>query len=231
MNTYPDLYSAREDFPELERYELSEPPRYVFELNRREFVGILGAGLIVSVVIPSSHAQRAGGGRGGDSADAELAERLHIGTDGAITVFTSKVEVGQGSRTQLTMAAAEELRVPLSQIRFIMADSSLGPNDGGTAGSRTTPSSVPAIRRGCAAARQLLLESAAKTHSADLAKLSVENGQVTGLPDGKQFSYADLAKDDGAALKTKPSFAVKLREVSEWTVLGTSVAKTNARDI
>src|SRR5688572_11603999 len=139
MNTYPDLYSAREDFPELERYELSEPPRYVFELNRREFVGILGAGLIVSVVIPSSLAQRAGGGnRGnsGDSADAELAERLHIGTDGTITVFTSKVEVGQGSRTQLTMAAAEELRVPLSQIRFVMADSSLGPNDGGTAGSR-----------------------------------------------------------------------------------------------
>jgi CO/xanthine dehydrogenase Mo-binding subunit len=226
MNTY----SARDEFPELERYELSEPPRYVFELNRREFVGVLGAGLVVSVVIPGAFAQRAGG-RGGDGADASLAERLHIAPDGTITVFTSKVEVGQGSRTQLTMAAAEELRVPISQIRFVMADSSVGPNDGGTAGSRTTPSSVPAIRRGCFAARQLLLESAAKAHEVDLANLSVENGKVTGLPAGKEFSYADLARDDGAALKVKPSSAVTLREVSEWTVLGTPVRKVSGRDI
>lgn len=230
MNTQTNLYSAREDFPELERYELSEPPRYVFELNRREFVGILGAGLVVSVVLPSALAQRAGG-RGGDSADANLAERLHIGTDGLITVFTSKVEVGQGSRTQLTMAAAEELRVPIEQIRFTMADSSLGPNDGGTAGSRTTPSSVPAIRRGCAAARQLLLESAAKAHEADVTKLNVESGKVTGLPSGKAFSYADLAKDGGATLKNKPASAVTIREVSEWTVLGTTVPKVSGRDI
>src|SRR5687768_15072635 len=178
MNTHSDSYSPRDEFPELERYELSEPPRYVFELNRREFVGVLGAGLMVSVVLPGAFAQRAGG-RGGSGEDANLAERLHIGTDGTITVFTSKVEVGQGSRTQLTMAAAEEMRVPIDQIRFIMADSSLGPNDGGTAGSRTTPSSVPAIRRACAAARQLLLESAAKAHETDVTKLNVENGKVT----------------------------------------------------
>jgi CO/xanthine dehydrogenase Mo-binding subunit len=222
-------YSTREDFPELERYELSEPPRYVFELNRREFVGVLGAGLVVSVVVPKVLAQRAG--RGGSGDDASLTERLHIGADGAITVFTSKVEVGQGSRTQLTQAAAEELRVPIEQIRFIMADSSVGPNDGGTAGSRTTPSSVPSIRRGCAAARQLLLESAAKGHETDVSKLNVENGKVTGLPSGKEFSYADLAKDGGAALKTKPSSGVNLREVSEWTVLGTPIRKVTGREI
>jgi CO/xanthine dehydrogenase Mo-binding subunit len=229
MNTY----SARDEFPEPERYELSEPPRYVFELNRREFVEVLGAGLLISVAIPSVFAQRAPGGRGGggNSSDASLAERLHIATDGTITVFTSKVEVGQGSRTQLTQAAAEELRVPVDQLRLIMADSSLGPNDGGTAGSRTTPSTVPAIRKGCAAARQLLLESAAKAHETDLAKLSVENGKVTGLPDGKSFSYADLARDEGAALKTKPSSAVKVRDVSEWSVLGTPVRKVTGRDI
>jgi nicotinate dehydrogenase subunit B len=102
MNTY----SARDEFPEPERYELSEPPRYVFELNRREFVEVLGAGLLISVAIPSVFAQRAPGGRGGggNNSDASLAERLHIAIDGTITVFTSKVEVGQGSRTQLTQA-------------------------------------------------------------------------------------------------------------------------------
>ena len=55
-----------------------------------------------------------------------------------------------------------ELRLPVERVRLIMADTAAGPDDGGTAGSRTTPSTVPAIRKGCAAARQLLI-AAAKT--------------------------------------------------------------------
>ncbi|MGZ8900044.1 MAG: molybdopterin cofactor-binding domain-containing protein, partial [Limisphaerales bacterium] len=179
---------TRLEFPEPERYELSEPPKYQFELNRREFVQILGAGVLVSVVVPG-FAQRAGG-----SSEPALQDRLHIAEDGTITVFTSKVECGQGSRTQLTQAAAEELAVPMKAVRLIMADSAVGPNDGGTAGSRTTPSTVPSVRKGCAAARQLLIETAAKEFSVDAAELSVEQGKVTGLPDGKSFSYADLAR-------------------------------------
>src|SRR5688572_7965846 len=127
------ISEARLEFPEPERYELSEAPRYQFELNRREFVQILGAGVLVSVVAPG-WAQRAGG-----SSEPALQDRLHIAEDGTITVFTSKVECGQGSRTELTQAAAEELGVTMKQVRMIMADSAVGPNDGGTAGSRTTP--------------------------------------------------------------------------------------------
>lgn len=217
------IYSAREEFPEPERYELAEPPRYVFELNRREFVQVLGAGLIISVAWPGVLGQRSGGG------EARPEERLHIGADGLITVFTSKVEVGQGSRTQLTQAAAEELGVSVDQVRLIMADSSLGPNDGGTAGSRTTPSTVPSVRRGCAAARQLLLEAAAKISGVDLQKLSVQMGKVVGLPSGKSFSYADLVKEAG--LKGEPAGGVTVREVKEWTILGTSVPKIDGQEI
>jgi len=95
--------AARLEFPEPERYELSEPAPYKFELNRREFVQTLGAGLLISVALPDLFAQRRGRPN-----EASVQDRLHIGTDGTITVFT-KVEVGQGSRTELTMAAAEEL--------------------------------------------------------------------------------------------------------------------------
>src|SRR6185503_15524291 len=138
-----------------ERYELHEGPPYQFELSRRDFVQVVGAGLLISVAVSPVLAQRAR-----DDRPVNLAKRLHIGADGTITVLTSKVEVGQGSRTQLTQAAAEELHVPVGQIRLIMADTAVVPDDGGTAGSRTTPSSVPAVRKGCAAARQLLIETA-----------------------------------------------------------------------
>jgi isoquinoline 1-oxidoreductase len=214
----------RVEFPEPERYELSEPPRYVFEVNRREFIVTVGAGLLISAVLPDVFAQRRG--RPGE---ASVQDRLHIGADGRITVFTSKVDVGQGSRTELTMAAAEELQVPIDRIEFVMADTARGPNDGGTAGSRSTPDAVPAVRRGCAAARQLLVETAARKFAVD-SELTVENGAVKGLGPGRSFTYANLASDPEALKNANPS-AVTLKPNSDWKVLGTPQAKVGGREI
>src|SRR5262249_60120145 len=119
---------------------------------------------------------------------------LHVGAEGIVTVFTSKVEVGQGSRTQLTQAAAEELHAPVERVRLVMADTA-GPDDGGTAGSRTTPATVPAIRKACAAARQLLMDTAADAFAVEAKGLSVRDGRVEGLPADKRFGYADLASE------------------------------------
>jgi isoquinoline 1-oxidoreductase len=217
------------EFTEPERYELHEGPFYHFEVSRREFVQVLGAGLLISVAVPSLFAQRAG--RGGGERSASLAQRLHIGADGLVTVLTSKVEAGQGSRTQLTQAAAEELHLPVERLRLIMGDTA-GPDDGGTAGSRTTPSSVPAIRKGCAAARQLLVDTAAAAFAVEAKGLSVREGKVEGLPSGKSFSYADLASEKHAeVLKRDVAPGVTLAEVAQWRVLGTPAPRVGAVEI
>src|SRR4029434_4150521 len=91
---------------EPERYELSEARRYRFDFSRRDFLGVTGAGFLILATDGDAAAQNT---REKDSVSA----RLHIAHDGAITILTSKVEVGQGSRTQLAQAAAEELRVPV----------------------------------------------------------------------------------------------------------------------
>jgi isoquinoline 1-oxidoreductase len=216
------------EFTEPERYELHEGPFYHFEVSRRQFVQVLGAGLVISVAVPSLFAQRAGG-RGERS--ASLAQRLHVGADGLVTVFTSKVEAGQGSRTQLTQAAAEELHLPLERLRLIMGDTA-GPDDGGTAGSRTTPSSVPAIRKACAAVRQLLVDTAAATFGVEAKGLSVRDGKVEGLPSGKQFSYTDLASEKHAdVLKRDVAPGVTVAEVAQWRVLGTPAPRVGAVEI
>ncbi len=218
------------EFPEPERYELHEGPFYHFKVSRREFVQVLGAGVVISVAVPSIFGQRAPRGGGGGSTN--LAQRLHIGADGTITVLTSKVEVGQGSRTQLTQAAAEELHVPIDRVRFIMADTELCPDDGGTAGSATTPRAVPAIRKGCAAGRQLLIDTAAKTFNVDAKTLSVRDGKVQGLGADQQFSYVDLASEKHSqALQRNVDTGISIAEVKEWRVLGTPVFHVGAKDI
>ncbi|MFO0984556.1 MAG: molybdopterin cofactor-binding domain-containing protein [Planctomycetota bacterium] len=52
-----------------------------------------------------------------------------IGEDGRITAATGKVEVGQGSRTSLTQAVAEELLVPAGAVDLVMGDTQLTPYD------------------------------------------------------------------------------------------------------
>ena len=109
--TARDIRDISDGLFEPERYELDEPPAYRFELDRREFIAVLGAGILVSVsgsVGVAQDAGRRGRGRGGPQTES-IGERLHIGTDGVITVLTGKVEVGQGSRTQITMAVLNYL--------------------------------------------------------------------------------------------------------------------------
>jgi len=213
------------EFPEPERYELREGPYYHFEISRRAFGQLLGAGLLLSIPVSRALAQRSG--RGGPQT---LAQRLHIGVEGDITVLTGKVEVGQGSRTELTQAAAEELCVSVERIRLVMADSDVVPNDGGTAGSRTTPSTVPSVRQGCAAARQLLLQTAAERFKADASTLSVRDGQVQGLGANQNFGYTDLAGEEEAFKRNVPR-NVELTPTPSWKVMGTHVPKVGSREI
>ncbi len=216
---------------EVERYEQREPAKYLFEPRRRDFLQTLGAGLLIVAAAHPSRAQR--GGRTARR-DELLSERFHLGEDGIITVFTSKVEVGQGSRTQITQAAAEEFHVPLDRIRLVMADTELCPDDGGTAGSRTTPSTVPRVRSSAATAFELLAAHAATRLGVQRAELQIRDGQFAAATKDQKLSLADLAKDKDLLEKLKstpPSNGVTVTPIGQWKVLGTAVPKVGGRDI
>ena len=207
----------------------SDEPRGEVKLSRRSFVKLLGAGLLITVTEGVSLGRRGGGSR----QSTTVAARLHINLDGTITVMTGKVEEGQGARAQLTQAAAEELRVTADRIRLVMADTALVPDDGRTAGSRTTPSTVPAVRRGAATARELLTRLAAEQWKVKPGALDVRNGIIRDRKTKKTITYADLAKSKDFAGAFKQSIAsdVTLTPVDEWEVLGTAVPRPNRRDL
>jgi isoquinoline 1-oxidoreductase len=93
--------------------DLADEQTSQFTMSRRSFIQFLGAGLLITVTGDLSLARRAG-----RSSQISVAARIHINEDGTITVMTGKVEEGQGSRAQLTQAAAEELRVPPDRIQL-----------------------------------------------------------------------------------------------------------------
>jgi isoquinoline 1-oxidoreductase len=208
---------------EPERYELREPPAWRFELDRRQFLEV--AGLLIVAACPVA-AQR-GGGR------TTLEARLHLGEDGAVTILTGKIEEGQGPRTELTMVAAEELRVEPGRVRMQMADTDLVPNDGTTAGSRTTPSTVPAVRQACAVARQLLVETAARRWQLESARLQVSDGVVRDPGGSRTLGYADLSRSPEIAEAYKKALpeGAALTPPQEWRILGAPRPRVGAREI
>jgi isoquinoline 1-oxidoreductase subunit beta len=209
---------------------------FASDLPRRDFLQILGAGLLIAVAANTAEAQVPGKRQGGGPARrgvANLAARVHIGKDGAVTVMTGKVECGQGARAELSQAAAEELRLPVVQVRLIMADTGLVPDDGGTYGSMSTPATVPAIRQGCAAARDLLKALASGRWGIDAREIEVRDGKAVDLAANRTLSYADLASDDTASKAFAKAIPpeVTLTPVTAWKVLGTPVARPNGRDV
>ncbi|HLV86612.1 MAG TPA: molybdopterin cofactor-binding domain-containing protein [Candidatus Sulfotelmatobacter sp.] len=215
---------------EPERYELSAPPPYHFDFDRREFFKFLGAGLVViSALKPAAIAQESGrsGRRKGESLPREIDAWLHIADTGKVTVFTGKVEVGQNIRTSLTQAVAEELRVSMDRIDLVMGDTQLVPYDMGTFGSRTTPTMNLQLRRVAAAARDTMISLAAKQWQIDSQKLIAEDGKVKDPKGNRSVEYAALTK--GQQLTETLPAEDPLIPAAQWTVAGQSANKVGGR--
>ena len=80
-----------------------------------------------------------------------------------------------------------------------MADTDFVPDDGVTAGSRTTPGNVPPMRQAAATARELLTRFAAKQWQVDANTLEVRDGTITNKTTKQKLTYADLAKSKEVA--------------------------------
>jgi len=218
----------REPEVERERYELVESPRYLFEADRRDFLRSFGTGLVVLLVAPKIDGQQESGrGAFGDRMPPQVSAWLRIDEAGAVTVFTGKTEIGQNIRTSLTQAVAEELRATVPSITLVMADTAKTPFDMGTFGSRTTPTMNVQLRKVAAAARQVLLDRAAKRWSVPVDAVTAGDGHVHG-PSAQSIAFGELMK--GEPFVTTITEATVTEAPKDWTVAGTPVAKINGRD-
>jgi nicotinate dehydrogenase subunit B len=153
-----------------------------------------------------------------------LDDWLAIGTDGTITAFSGKVELGTGVRTALAQIVAEELDVPLERVHMIMGDTALTPDEGYTAGSMTIHSSGTALRHAAAEARRALLEMASERLDANLDELSIQHGVITVTHDPKRVvTYAELM--GGKLFNLQVTDQAPLKPPESYRIVGTSTPR------
>jgi CO/xanthine dehydrogenase Mo-binding subunit len=226
------MSTVRQNFAaEPERFEFTAAPLHKFDLERRDFFKLLGAGIAVFVVAKNSLAaqETAPGSRSfhNEEPPKEITSWLHVGEDGVVTGFTGKAEMGQNIRTSVSQTIADELRVPFESVRLVMADTSLTPFDAGTFGSRTTPTMTPQFRRVAEAARNLLIGVAAKEWNVPREGLVAADAKVIDPASKRSLSYAELAR--GKTLAQNLPAEDPVTPATEWKVAGKPLPKVDGR--
>jgi isoquinoline 1-oxidoreductase subunit beta len=133
--------------------------------------------------------------------------------DNTILLKSPKIEMGQGILTGLAMMAAEELEVPLDQIKVEHASTSKGSiDDLGTGGSTSTLSLYKPLREVAATMREMLKTAAAKQWNVKIENITAQNGTLTSGKHTAKYAEIAAATKDWEVPKTpelKPKSAFK----------------------
>ena len=188
-------------------------------LSRRGLLA-LGGGLVVAFSLKAQEPARPGSLKETPLLDAWI----RVAPDGRVTVFSGKVELGQGLKTALIQVAAEQLDVAPGAIELIAGDTERTANEGFTAGSHSMQDSGTAIMHAAAQVRGLLVEAAAMELGVAAESLTTANGSVR-APDGRMVGYGPLAAK--LNLHTQAAVSSPLKDPAAYRLVGTSMPRVD----
>ena len=202
-----------------------------FSLRRREFLQAGGA-LVVEFALPAAaYAQRP------PNADVAIPRTLDtnevdgfiaINADGTVTVYSGKVDLGQGLRIAIPQMAAEELGIGVERIVLIEGDTALTPDQGATAGSSGIMRGGVQIRQAAATAREVLIGMAAARANKPVSDFDTVNGEVRQKSGGAGIGFGDLV--GGRHFNVKSDTKARLRDPVSYAIVGKSLPRPDIPD-
>jgi isoquinoline 1-oxidoreductase beta subunit len=187
-------------------------------MSRREFVktGALASGLVLAVQLPA-WARSGLGTLARAGATLSPGAFLQITSDGAVTVWLTNSEMGQGIHTIFPMIVAEELGISVSAIRLEQATADPRFGVQYTAGSSSVRRLWAPLRTTAAQAREMLVGAAARTWGVPAGECRIESGSVVHAASRRSASYGELVPVAAALeVPAQPT----LKEPASFTVLG-----------
>jgi nicotinate dehydrogenase subunit B len=191
-------------------------------ISRRDFTAGFGAIVVAFSLAPQVSLAQQPALPGSLQGNRMLDAWIRIDADGTATVFSGKVELGQGIVTALAQIAAEELDLPLARVHMISADTARTPNEGITSGSQSIEYGGTALRLAGAEVRAILIDAAAKKLGVTPETLTVSEGTISAA-DGRNVTYGELA---GAIdLRREATAKVAPKPPASHKIVGTSVPR------
>jgi isoquinoline 1-oxidoreductase subunit beta len=205
---------------------------YVPKIDRRSFVvsaAAVGGGLALGLDLPFGGPQVIRAQDGSPEVNAWVVIR----PDDTVVIRIARSEMGQGTLTGLAQLVAEELECDWSKVTTEYPTP--GQNvarkriwgDYNSTGSRSIRESQDYVRKGGAAAREMLIEAAANGWKVPVAECRASNSVITHAPSGRTTTYGKVAE---AAAKLEPPKEVKLKDPKDWKIAGKGVKRLDTAD-
>jgi len=203
-------------------------------LSRRQFLkrmGVFGGGLIIyfNTFDRSSWARTPRTGFLGSNIPADFNAFLKIGIDNRVTLYTGKIEMGQGSMTSLPQLLAEELDVAYESVDIIMGDTDLCPWDAGTFGSLSIRHFGIFLREAASEAKGVLKGLAQERMKIPMNRLVTQQGVVfdRSKPDYR-VTYGELTR--GKIIEKHLETVPPLTSAADFEIMGRSYPRRDAVD-
>ena len=199
---------------------------YAPQMNRRSFViGAVagGGGLALGLELPFGP-RGASATVGGPEINAWVA----IQPDETVVIRIAKSEMGQGTITGLAQLVAEELECEWSKvtIEYPTPGQNLARKQAWgsmfTAGSRGIRELQELVRKGGAAARQMLIQAAANGWNVPSSECSAAGSVITHKTSGRMTTFGKVAD---AAGKLEAPKEVQLKDPKDWKIAGKPVKR------
>jgi isoquinoline 1-oxidoreductase subunit beta len=206
-------------------------------LDRRDFLKKTAAGtcgLVVGCYLSGKYEALAGVPAKDPTA---INAWVQIAPDDTVTLVIDKSEMGQGISTALTMILAEELDLDWKKVKTIFAPAApqyFNPIFGlqGTGGSCSVRGAWEPLVKAGAAAREMLVASAAKRWNIDPTACHTENGTVVQTATGQRLGYGALVEDAAqrpVPVSPKPKDPRNYNYVGKPTLRIDSLEKSNGK--
>ncbi len=204
---------------------------YMPKIDRRSFLvgtAAVGGGLSLGLRLPlGPEIVRAADG------SPEINAWVVIRPDDTVVIRIARSEMGQGTLTGLAQLVAEELECDWSKVTTEYPTP--GQNvarkrvwgDMSTGGSRGIRMSHEYVRKGGAAARDMLIQAAAAEWKVAPSECSAASGTITHKASGRTTTYGKVAE---AAAKLAPPAEVKLKDPKDWTIAGKPLKRLDTAD-
>jgi nicotinate dehydrogenase subunit B len=151
----------------------------------------IGAPLGVDVLLALDSAQAQGGKP--PLLPDQLSSYIAVATDGRVSAFFGKMDMGHGLHVAIAQMVAEELDVPFRAVAVYMGDTATSVNQGGASGSTGIQFGGKQMRMAAAEARRVLVEMAAEKLGVAADQLTVTDGVVHAKSDAtKKAAYGEL---------------------------------------
>jgi isoquinoline 1-oxidoreductase subunit beta len=204
---------------------------YMPKIDRRSFLvgtAAVGGGLSLGLELPfGPDVVRAADG------SPEVNAWVVIRPDDTVVIRIARSEMGQGSLTGLAQLVAEELDCDWSKVTTEYPTP--GQNvarkrvwgDYASTGSRSIRESQEYVRKGGAAAREMLKQAAASEWKVPVSEVSASNSVITHKPSGRTTTYGKVAE---AAAKIEPPSDIKLKDPKDWKIAGKPLKRLDTAD-